>query len=430
MFLKRIIQNTSVYLFGSVISQLFNLIFVIVLMGYLTIEQYGQYSLVIAFVALFAFIVDGGMTGYIIKEYNSKNLKNNLSSAKKFYGAVLGYQISLSIVLASTFLFTTYFYNKNDILTSLIVFGLGTIFSGLFSPLYALLIAQERKGVIFIKDITNSIIRLLFLLLILYSDSPSFIIYLAPYLALLVGFSICAYVYQNNIINFCFYFFFDFKELYRILKVTMPFLLLSIANIIFNKIDVIMIGELSSIEEVAIYSGATTFIYPFMFISSALVMAVFPMLTNNSNQKESFLSIQRTSMIILSTAGILLSIVLYLLAPFLYNELYEGKYLASKNVFNILVWYLAIVFSYGVINNAIVAKNKINFLIFLNIIMIIINILSNWFLIPTMGARGAAFSTIFCELIVFITVTIYYYLSIKPTFNTEENNAYNSSSPI
>ena len=165
-----------------------------------------------------------------------------------------------------------------------------------------------------------------------------------------------------------------------------------------------MIGS----TEVGYYSGATRFIYPFMFISGAFMTAIFPKLAKHSEEKDKFKSIQNLALYYLGGIGVILSTSLYLGSDLIFQLFFSDKYDASIPVFKILVWYLAIVFIYGPISNSLVAKNKVVFLVYLNLIMIVLNVAMNFFLIPVYGAKGAAMATIICEVLILVSAMIYW----------------------
>jgi O-antigen/teichoic acid export membrane protein len=159
--------------------------------------------------------------------------------------------------------------------------------------------------------------------------------------------------------------------------------------------------------EVGYYSGATKFIYPFMFISSAFMTAIFPKLAKHSEEKDKFRNIQITAVYYLGGIGIFLSISLYLGAEIIFQLFFGDKYDNSIPIFKILVWFLAIVFLYGPISNSLVAKNRIKFLAYLNLFMIILNVVLNFILIPDYGAKGAAMTTIVCEILILLGTVFY-----------------------
>jgi O-antigen/teichoic acid export membrane protein len=180
------------------------------------------------------------------------------------------------------------------------------------------------------------------------------------------------------------------------------------ANVIYNKIDIIMLEKMIGSAEVGYYSGATKFIYPFMFISGAFMTAIFPKLAKHSKEKDKFKSIQNLALFYLGGIGILLSTSLYLGSDLIFELFFADKYDASIPIFKVLVWYLAIVFIYGPISNSLVAKNKVKFLVYMNLFMIVLNVVLNFFLIPVYGAKGAAAATIVCEVLILSSAAIYW----------------------
>jgi O-antigen/teichoic acid export membrane protein len=202
----------------------------------------------------------------------------------------------------------------------------------------------------------------------------------------------------------------DLSTSFSFIKQGLLFTVLMAANVIYNKIDIVMLEKMIGSTEVGYYSGATRFIYPFMFISGAFMTAIFPSLAKYSQQKDKFNRIQYIALYYLGGIGIVLSTVLFLGSDLLFNFFFELKYEQSVPTFKVLVWYLAIVFIYGSISNNLVALGKIKFLVALNLIMILVNIVLNFFLIPHYGALGAAIATIICELLILITAGIYWIL--------------------
>jgi O-antigen/teichoic acid export membrane protein len=186
------------------------------------------------------------------------------------------------------------------------------------------------------------------------------------------------------------------------------FTILMAANVIYNKIDIIMLEKMIGSAEVGYYSGATKFIYPFMFISGAFMTAIFPKLAKHSEEKDKFKSIQNLALYYLGGIGILLSTSLYLGSDLIFELFFADKYDASIPIFKVLVWYLAIVFIYGPISNSLVAKNKVKFLVYMNLFMIVLNVVLNFFLIPIYGAKGAAAATIVCEVLILSSAAIYW----------------------
>ena len=136
--------------------------------------------------------------------------------------------------------------------------------------------------------------------------------------------------------------------------------------------------------------------------------AIFPKLAKHAEEKEKFKSFQNLALYYLGGIGILLILSLYLSSDFIFQLFFKNKYDASIPVFKVLVWYLVIVFIYGPISNSLVVKNKVIFLVYLNLFMIAVNVALNFFLIPVYGAKGAAIATIICEILILVSAVLYW----------------------
>ncbi|MFA5244337.1 MAG: flippase [Pedobacter sp.] len=400
---KQLLKDSATYLVGSIIVQFLSFIGMIFLMRFLPVEEYGKYTYIIEFISIFAFFSDGGFTQHIIKESSQ-----NPGSISNIYTKAQSAQLLICGLMLALILSISYPTNSIQNFYYLSIFGLSVVINAYFAPVLAILIASGRKDLIFIKDVSLSILRVLLILIGIYLKAPlSYFIYLG-FINSLVLFILFLYTKRQQ----------EFKHISNFKPVIADsvdfirhgflFTILMAANVIYNKIDIIMLEKMIGNMEVGYYSGATKFIYPFMFISGAFMTAIFPRLARHSEEKEQFRNIQNLALYYLGGIGVLLSASLFLGADLIFELFFGHKYDDSIPIFKILVWYLAIVFIYGPISNSLVAKNKIVFLVYLNLIMITLNVILNFYLIPEYGAKGAAMATIVCEILILLSALAYW----------------------
>ncbi len=400
---KQLLKDSAAYLAGSVIVQALGFAGLILLMNYLPVEKYGKYIYIIEFISIFAFFADGGFTQLIVKE-TSQDPEN----AKAIYSRAQSSQLIISIVILALIILVSYPLNSAGDFFFLLIYGLSIVLTAYFAPMLAILVASGRKDLIFYKDVALSIARLLFMVAGIVFKQPIIYFIFLGFLNCIVLYLLYLYTRWKKEFTYFFQNRINFSESLPFIKQGVLFTVLMTANVIYNKIDIIMLEKMLGSEEVGYYSGATRFIYPFMFISTAFMTAIFPSLAKHAKDRENFNKIQYTALYYLGGIGMILSTGLFLSADLIFGIFFGHKYDASIPVFKVLVWYLAIVFIYGSISNNLVAKNKIRFLVVLNIVMIGVNIGINWFLIPGYGALGAAVATMICEVIILITAAIYY----------------------
>lgn len=400
---KQLLKDSATYLGGSIIVQILSFIGMIFLMRFLPVSEYGKYTYIIEFISIFAFFSDGGFTQHIIKESSQ-----NPGSVEKIYAKAQSAQLLISGLMMALILCISYPTNSIQDFYYLFVFGLSVVISAYFAPMLAILIASGRKDLIFFKDVVLSIARILFILLGIYLKAPfAYFIYLG-FINCIVLFLLFVYTRYQEDYKYILNYEINIAGSFAFIRNGFLFTILMAANVIYNKIDIIMLEKMIGSTEVGYYSGATKFIYPFMFISGAFMTAIFPKLAKHSEEMDKFRSIQNLALYYLGGIGIVLSTSLYLGADLIFQLFFVDKYDDSIPVFKILVWYLAIVFIYGPISNSLVAKNKVVFLVYLNLIMIVLNVAINFFLIPVYGAKGAAMATIICEILILVSATIYW----------------------
>lgn len=403
---KQLLKDSAVYIGGSIIVQILGFIGLILLMQFLPVSDYGKYVYVIEFISIFAFFSDGGFTQHIIKESSQ-----NPDKVQSIYSKAQSAQVLISAAMLILILGISYPTNTLKDFYYLSIFGLSVVISACFAPMLAIFVASGRKDLIFYKDVSLSALKLIFMLAGIYYKAPlGYFIYL--------GFINCfvlliLLLYTKNEFVYLFKFKIDLSGSISFIKKGLLFTILMAANVIYNKIDIIMLEKMIGSTEVGYYSGATRFIYPFMFISTAFMTAFFPSLAKYSEDTDKFKSIQHLALYYLGGIGILLSTFLFLGADILFQLFFDHKYDESIPVFKVLVWFLAIVFIYGSISNNLVAKNKVKFLVYLNLIMILANVLLNFMLIPQYGAKGAAIATIVCEVLILVAVGVYWRIGLR-----------------
>jgi O-antigen/teichoic acid export membrane protein len=405
---KRIASDSLVYFIGAFFNQLSGFVVVVLLMRHFSVDLFGMYSYAAAVVMLFTVLADGGIGQYIVKQINSSGVPLPI-----LYRRFQSLQLMISAAILVLLTITAAVFNKPREAGLIWLLGGGPVLSGFLSTAFSFFIAQGARWIIFSRDLIFGLSRLILVGAGIYHNlSLEYFcaIAIAAQLAILV-FLIAAR--NRKSLNYLFTFTKDIGPIVEIARAALPYTLLTLMNVVYNKIDVFMLKRLSNEYEVGVYAGATQFIYPFMFVSSALMSAIYPMLTRNLTVRDAFDKIHAMSTYILGAIGLLMSGFLFLASPVFYDYFFAHKYDAALPIYRILVWYLALVFFYGGYSNTIVAKGGVKFLLALNVVMIAVNVIGNVFAIPLYGAVGAAIVTISCEIIILLILVVYYECFIR-----------------
>lgn len=391
------------YFFSNMSLQFLNLISLFLIMSALTNELFGVYSYVVELLSIFALIAESGTRSFYIREISSSNEKEKTIKEINSIHYVLSIISFFMVCVISVFVKYNY--------TMLVIIGLGYALSSLFVPLQAYVVATELVRLTVIREQLIGITRCCYFLVGYFFNMPVEYYFIFIYFQVVVVLIFWLAVNEKMTFNL-----FARNKINRILCARLmkviPFSLLIAVNLLYNKIDIYMLQSFSSFESVGIYSGAMKLVYPFMFLSSIFMMAVFPRLAKHKNlvDKGSFDYISELTIFsikFLSILGIVLAVTLSFIGEVIYTYFWHGEYISSFPVFQVLVFYLPVVFSYGVITNAMVAKDKINVLLYVNIFALFLNVILNLHFIPMYGAKGAAFCTLLCEIFI-LNFGIYY----------------------
>lgn len=396
------------YLTSNISLQLLNLISLFILMTALSVDEYGEYFYVVELLVIFSMIADSGTRTFYVKEITqSNNPKEHLA------------KINASHYIISILSFILIAIISNEInydYKSLIVVGLGYTLISLFVPLQAYFISTESVRVIAIREQLIGLSRLIYFIIgwKFSLDVTYFLSYIYFQFAIILAY----WVIINETQDFSL-----FKvnhngyESINSLRKIIPFSMLIVVNLIYNKIDIYMLELIDGFDSVGVYTAATKLVYPFMFLSGVFMTAIFPKMARYSNSQEQTEQVAIYALVSLPFIGLILSVFLYVISGYVYHNLWDGKFLDSLIVYKMLVVYLPIVFTYGVLTNIMVAKGHIRQLLIINFLGLMLNVILNSWLIPEFSAQGAAGSTIICETYILIVSFIYLIKKIKLNLN-------------
>lgn len=382
---------------GSGVSQAAGLLVALAALNTLSINEFGSYSLALAIALITNALVDGGLSQYLITEYKkSPELREKIY--KKFQALQLTNCLASILVTALISLFI-----DSETAFILWIFVGGFIVGSLINTSFSLIIVDEKYSYILIKDLISSAVKFAMAVWGAYGGGNVF--YFASITA--VSQIVCAVfilIFKKKIqIPYMFKFEFDRKKFGLVYANALPYILLTLSNLIFNKVDVIMLDIIAGKSEVAIFSAATQFVYPFMFIVTAMATALFPLLVDGYSKNDARYII-KLSQKIFSAVGLAISIALYAVGDFVFQNIGGGKYILSEGVFQIFVWYIFLVFIYSPQTNRIIALGKVALLVKLNIVMAVVSVVLNGIVIPYYGAKGAAVVSVCCEILIIIWV--------------------------
>ncbi|EPY6730478.1 flippase [Klebsiella quasipneumoniae] len=172
-------------------------------------------------------------------------------------------------------------------------------------------------------------------------------------------------------------------------------ILSGVAEVLYLKIDQIMLGMINGYSTVATYAVAARLSEAWYFFPTIITASFFPLLIlakkeSEEKYKQKLLDLSRK----LFFCALLISIFITLIAHTAINILYGQAYAESATILIIHIWASLFVFMRAVLSKWLVIENMLPFSLVTHISGAIVNIILNLILIPKMGGIGSAIATV------------------------------------
>jgi len=182
-------------------------------------------------------------------------------------------------------------------------------------------------------------------------------------------------------------------------------------------LDVFIIGLIIADESViAAYKVATQIPTALSFIPLTLVVYLYPYFAEKRLDKKWCLIHYKITLKAMGFVNLVISGILYILAPFIIKTLYGAEYIDSLTPFRILVVSYFFSGTFRIISgNILVSQQQLKFNLFVTIVSSTTNVVADYFLIKYWGSNGAAIATLVVVIIssVLSTGYLFYYLNKK-----------------
>ena len=403
MFIKSSLRRDTFFLtFTKLVTMVINMLCVMLLSRFRTLEEYGTYSQLILVTTLMSTLMSVGLpnsiTYFLKKTEDSKDKKKFVSH---YY--IITLVISIFLGLAVFFFrgFIGRYYN-NSAVTNYGFFLLLYPFTIITAEsLNYLLVSYKKTALLVVYQLIRSVALILDVIVINVVDG-SFFDYMMVLIIIEILYSIMVYVTAFVIVK-GFSFKLSIPYLWSILKFSLPIGLAYALGTITSYLDKIMISHWFSTEDYAVYANAAKEL-PIAFIAFATAGALMPRIVQMLTKKEnsSAYSIWKST---LEFNFIILSLMVFGLICFSREAivfLYSDKYLSGRVVFCI---YTGIVLlrsaQFGML---LIAKGKTKKIFYVSVIVLALNVILNFVFIKLFGFVGPAIATAIVSILEIVLI--------------------------
>ncbi len=396
---RRITRNVFSISIGQTFSLIINFFSIILAARYLGVENFGEFSFLLALVGILSKIIDSGIAPIVFressKEFGEFQLLNN---------ALLLRAIIL-IIVVSLFNIVGFLIHLpfNEIILSDLLF-ISVIISSKFQNFRDLLEipfkVDLKMYLPMIFNVVDNISFLVFVLLMPYLKIKLNTFIIGSVLTNLPGFLLLLFTLKKT---YRFNFTINTAKLYWLIKEALPLSGFVILSVFFNQSDLIFLKIFKDSYAVGIFSAATRLALPLYIFPTAIVSTVFPIIVKNikNNARQNSL-ISSLVYKILFIASFLIAVLFTFKAEAIIGIVFGKQYIESSLPLTILLWAQIFLFLNYFTVDLLTAYNKQILNLYYAIIIVIINSLLDIILIPHLSFLAPTIAKIISGLIGFV----------------------------
>jgi O-antigen/teichoic acid export membrane protein len=192
----------------------------------------------------------------------------------------------------------------------------------------------------------------------------------------------------------------DVALLRLLLRQAAPIALLMMYSILLRRVDILLLGRLQTLNDVAVYGAVVRLSALLALVSASFVDALFPMLSSRwGDSRDASRRLYEKSLSFFSVLGFPIAFGTTILAVPILHLLFGETYVAGAVALALLGWaYLFSVIGGPVGSLLIIAADRLGRLILLAGLVVVLDVSLNLLLIPRFSYVGAATVTLLCSM--------------------------------
>lgn len=371
------------------------------LVNYLGPDEYGKFSLVLAYYIIFQLIMDLGISRFV-----TKKISEDEDAAALYTGNYFVIQVVLSLLTLGCFFVIPRIFGYEGIVSeAMVAAGFGLAVAAWSMPFLSVLHARHRIDIAAWAIFFCTLLNAGWLLAAVWLKKDILFIF---WIYILIGF-----------IYLLIYFFASQKFFHsrpklkanvmtELVRSGIPFVLIAGFEVMIQKIDVVIQKFFIPFSEIGQYSAAYRLLDFFTFIPAILYLSLFPYLAEKGNlsDSETELALNKLNRY-LSVLAIPLGVVTTVYADKIINSLFGQSFAGAITPLRILIWASIVTFFYA-IPNVIMAVKKTKQAMKVLGFVAGLNIVLNLIFIPHFGILASSWITLISYILI---ATAYIYIS-------------------
>ena len=406
---NKILKNASWIILCKIVQSIVNLIIGMISARYLGPSNYGVISYAGSIVAFLLPLVQLGFQSTIVHE-----IVSNPKQEGKIIGTVLAVTSITSMVgILGIFGFVTIVNrNETDTIIVCLLYGVSLLFQ-MWEMIHYWYQAKLLSKYTSIVSLFAYVVVSLYKIYLLISGKNVCWFAAAQALDYLIVAVVLFLIYKKRGGQKLQVSLTVFKKMFKRSKY---YILSSLMVMVYQHTDRIMLSIMLGEENNGYYSAAFTCACVASFVFSAIIDSARPAILESTKVNHVNFEKNVTRLFsILIYLGVAQSLFFTVAAKFCINILYGSAYFPAVTILKIITWYSTFANIGHARNIWILAENKQSVLWIINLSGAVLNIIGNYFLIPVLGAKGAAIASVVTYF--FVDVMLCFIIkSVRPCF--------------
>lgn len=395
--MRQILKQTSWLILAQVLTKIIGFFYTIFLAKNLGVEDFGLYTVALAYFSIISSIADFGFNRYLIREVAKDRLK-----VHQLFCNIGIFRLTVSAVIFGIFAIVLYLFDQDKFRVSLILLAalailpqsIALTLDGIFIALKKL---QFSALAFLLASLANAIIGL-FLINKEFGTVGAIdallISQLIYGLSLFILFGLVQGLHFTKI---------ELSIIKKAIIGGLPYSLIGILGLIYFRIDVIILSYIKGSFETGLYGAAYRSLEAIIFIPSSFAAALFPTLAKlHDNQHLEIKKIYLSSLKLMVLIGLVFSFGYLLILPIIIR-LFLPNYLAAIPAIRILSLSLPFIFAATPGVQVLLSTEKyLKSVIGLSILTLIFNVILNLIFIPQFGFIAASVTTVLSDILSFV----------------------------
>jgi O-antigen/teichoic acid export membrane protein len=389
---RRIAHSSATLLFSNFVNKVIGFLIMITVARILGAEQFGIYTAVFAYVSLFALLTDLGLTTVVTRKLAQDN-----GAGCRWLGAALMMRWPTSVlmyIMAVASALWLYGWEERTGLIAISSLTFVTVPLTTYSAIFHAQVLPHKPALVSLCSRVALLAAVqwlarsggsvagLVLLEVIFGSAANITTWL-------LSRPLCRPVFS-----------FDRSAFTQMLTEGIPLFLTSAFMMLYFRIDVFFLEYYRNSSAIGVYAAAYRLTEAMPVFATALTASIFPVLCRqvHAANEASLEKLVRISLKILLGAVLPLAVVLAFYNEVVVRILYGNRFDGSAPILAILACSQVRVFTNILMSTLLVARGKGSRLMVLTVIMLFLNIVLNFMVIPRHGVTGAAWTTLATEL--------------------------------